>query len=126
MTPGHSIHLVSRLVVVAFALLTPCAPLLGQKPATNENATTSPQAKRGSQVAVIPLAGQVGVGDGDSDQWFNAADFNGAVAKAEKDGATTIILNINSPGGRVDTETEIIKTILLRGGHGIHFVAFIN
>jgi len=74
---------------------------------------------------IIPLDGVVGVSL-DNDKWFTATDFQKAVQSAEKAKAEVVILEIKSPGGRVDVEEEIIRTILDSAGRGMHFVAFVK
>ena len=84
-------------------------------PATTTNSEVKPAAiKTGSSsnlVLVIPLKGVVGP-TLDDDEWFSATDFKKALEKAEKQKPAAVILEINSPGGRVDVEEQIIQAIL--------------
>lgn len=76
-------------------------------------------------VVVIPLKGVVGP-TLDGDEWFNATDFKKSLEKAEKQKATVVILEIDSPGGRVDVEEQIIQAILDSSGRGMRIVAWVN
>lgn len=76
-------------------------------------------------VVVIPLKGVVGP-TLDGDEWFNATDFKKSLEKAEKQKAAVVILEIDSPGGRVDVEEQIIQAILDSSGRGMRIVAWVN
>lgn len=82
-------------------------------------------APTGPLVAVIPLHGTVGACNF-GEEWFSAVDFAKAVAKAEKAGAKTVVLEIHSPGGLTSTEEKILTTIVEASGRGVTFAAMID
>ena len=101
----------------------------GNPPATTTNSEAKPAtiktASSSNLVIVIPLKGVVGP-TLDDDQWFSATDFKKALEKAEKQKPAAVILEINSPGGRVDVEEQIIQAILDSAGRGTRIVAWVT
>ncbi|MEY4786274.1 MAG: hypothetical protein RL692_168, partial [Planctomycetota bacterium] len=101
----------------------------GDAPATPTKSEAKPTAiKTGSSsnlVIVIPLKGIVGP-TLDGDEWFSATDFKKTLEKAEKQKPAGVILEINSPGGRVDVEEQIIQAILDSAGRGTRIVAWVT
>lgn len=76
---------------------------------------TNVQGARDAHVMVIPIEGTIEPGLGHF--------LERSIDKAESDGVTTIILDINTPGGRLDTVLEMRDQIL---GTDIPVVAFVN
>ena len=68
-----------------------------------------------SRVMIIPIEGAIGPGLGHF--------LDRAIDEAEEEGVTTIILDIDTPGGRLDTVLEMRDTIL---DTDIPVVAFVN
>ncbi len=101
----------------------------GDTPATTTKSESKPATiKTGSSsnlVIVIPLKGVVGP-TLDGDEWFSATDFKKTLEKAEKQKPAAVILEINSPGGRVDVEEQIIQAILDSAGRGTRIVAWVT
>jgi len=73
----------------------------------------------------IPLIGTVGICD-DESPFFTAADFKRAIRTAAASGAAAIVLDIDSPGGRVDTQEEIIRELLLAQLSGQRVIAYVR
>lgn len=73
---------------------------------------------------LLQLTGSVGLtGDGTS---FSAEEFKECVAQAKKGGLKTLVLQIDSPGGRVDTKEEVIRCLLQLNSEGVRTVAIIK
>jgi hypothetical protein len=89
----------------------PCADL-------PESVYGPPQAN--GPIIRIPLHGTVGCL---REQFFNAADFKRALRRAATLKPSAIILDIESPGGRVDTMDEIIGEVILAQASGERVVA---
>ena len=75
--------------------------------------------------ALIPLDGTVGLAP-DRGGSFSAADFRRCLEEASKSGAKTIVLHVNSPGGRVDTKESIMRELLVAKAKGFRTVAIIE
>ncbi len=75
--------------------------------------------------ALIPLVGTVGLSP-DEGGSFSAADFLRCMEAASKSGAKTIVLYVNSPGGRVDTKESIMRELLVAKAKGFRTVAIIE
>ncbi|MDW7674802.1 MAG: ATP-dependent Clp protease proteolytic subunit, partial [Bacillota bacterium] len=64
----------------------------------------SPSASQGDTVYIIPIEGTIDGG--------MAAFVNRAYSEAEANGATRVILEIDTPGGRIDSAVEVGQTIM--------------
>ncbi len=75
-------------------------------------------------VAWIPLKGTVGLDA--SEQSFSAAAFRRCADQVRKSGCKILVLEIDSPGGRVDTKEEVIREILRLSDSGVRTIAFVH
>ncbi len=96
------------LLGVMMAMLTTFSP-------PDITAQTTPAEEGGETVVIIPIRGAIDPGMGHF--------LERAIGEAEAAGASTIILDINTPGGRLDTVLEMRDDILATD---IPVVAFVN
>lgn len=96
--------LVGLLLLLMMPLLTALAPLVSAQETGTENS-----------VVIIPIHGTIEPGMG---QFLDRA-----ITEAEESGASTIILDINTPGGRLDTVLEMRTSIL---DTDIPVIAYVN
>lgn len=89
------------------------------------NAAAPPAPSASNTCALIPLEGAVGLSP-DPDGSFSAVDFSRCLEAATKSGARTIVLHVNSPGGRVDTKESIMRELLVAKAQGVRTVAIIE
>lgn len=82
----------------------------GSQPSYSHDATIKRLSGR-TPVVKIPLHGVVGANYENFD-FFTAADFTAAIEAARRLNPSHIVLEIDSPGGRIDTKDEIIRVIL--------------
>lgn len=82
---------------------------------------------RPESIAYIPIRGDVGIVDPSNGRPFvTAADFKLAIDQSRQQGAGTLLLHINTPGGRVDTTKEIQRLLLIEHARGARILAFIE
>lgn len=113
-TPPARFHVAGhagRVLVLLGLLLAVLLPLL--TPATAAQTEESPAGDE--YVVIIPIEGAIEPGLGHF--------LERAIRDAENANATTIILDINTPGGRLDTVLEMRDHIM---STDIHVVAFVN
>ncbi len=85
----------------------------------------APAAMGSCNIGWISLSGVVGPIP-DAERFFTAADLDKAFDRAEKSQCNYIVLEIDSPGGRVDSCHAIIERIILAQERGITVVAVVR
>jgi membrane-bound ClpP family serine protease len=78
-----------------------------------------------STCALIPLEGAVGLSP-DLEHSFSAADFRDCLEAASNSRVDTIVVYLNSPGGRVDSKESIMRELLVMRAKGLRTVAIIQ
>jgi hypothetical protein len=84
--------------------------------------TSYTEGRKNGPIVHIPMRGTVGFCDME-EPFFTASDFTRAIRSAGASGASAIVLDIDSPGGRVDSEHEIIRELLLAQRLGYRVIA---
>lgn len=80
-------------------------------PFDQTNDARSPIQSGPVDVVRIPLHGVVGANT-DDEEFFTAADFQNAMRDADRLEPSHVILDIDSPGGRIDTKEVILKAMI--------------
>ncbi len=92
--------------------------------AADEVGDTVQVERRKDLVAVIPLHGTIGFAGGAP--FFTAEDFRRALEAARRLKPARIILDIESPGGRLDTKEQILRLMLEAMADHEQFVAIVR
>lgn len=77
-------------------------------------------------IVVIPIHGTFGVLDPLDPEFFTSVDFRNAVETAIGRNPSLIVLEFDTPGGRVDTKDEMLRTMLAEIDDGVRFIATIK
>lgn len=104
----RGIRLSLGLIGFVILLLSPFITTLGQHISAQENGTEG-------AVVIVPIRGTIEPGLG--------VFLDRAITEAEDDGASMIILDINTPGGRLDTVLEMRSRIL---ESDVPIIAYVN
>ena len=99
--------------LISFLVLADAHDLLGQRAAATKPAAGGP----GTVWVRIPINGMIG-------EDFTADDMRGGIRRAKSARAGVIVLELDTPGGRLDHAEQIIDMIIR--ARGIRFVAVVN